>query len=142
MLILPLATCIFNEQIQEYLDQIRGQMYTESDTTVVQMQGYLQSNLNTLTTGLALQWVNVLSNLHIILLSAGVLFSLSWTFVLLAAVFALIDLSLSKIMVRMQVHDSKILLIDEGISAIDKAKTRAILQELFKMPNTIIFHHP
>lgn len=117
-------------------------MYTESDTTVVQMQSYLQSNLNTLTTGLALQWVNVLSNLHIILLSAGVLFSLSWTFVLLAAVFALIDLSLSKIMVRMQVHDSKILLIDEGISAIDKAKTRTILQELFKMPNTIIFHHP
>ena len=43
------------------------------------------------------------------------------------------------ILARTQIHDSKILLIDEGTSAIDKAGTRAILQELLKMPSTVIF---
>lgn len=43
------------------------------------------------------------------------------------------------ILARSQIHDSKILLIDEGTSAIDKAGTRAILQELLKMPSAVIF---
>ena len=43
------------------------------------------------------------------------------------------------ILARSQIHDSKILLIDEGTSAIDQAGTRAILQELLKMPGTVIF---
>ena len=43
------------------------------------------------------------------------------------------------ILARTQIHDSKILLIDEGTSAIDKVGTRAILQELLKMPSTVIF---
>ena len=102
--ILPLATYLFNAQIQEYLDQLRGQMvdhfYNKNDATVPQMQNYLQSNLDTLTSDFALPWVNVLSNLFIILLSAGVLFSLNWSFVLLTAIFVLIDLSLLKIMAR------------------------------------------
>ena len=109
--ILPLATYLFNAQIQEYLDQIRGQMvdhfYTENDATVAQMQNYLQSNLDTLTSDFALPWVNVLSNLFIILLSAGVLFSLNWSFVLLTAIFVLIDLSLPKIMARMTSEASR-----------------------------------
>ena len=109
--ILPLATYLFNAQIQEYLDQLRGQMvdhfYTENDATVAQMQNYLQSNLDTLTSDFALPWVNVLSNLFIILLSAGVLFSLNWSFVLLTAIFVLIDLSLPKIMARMTSEASR-----------------------------------
>ena len=43
------------------------------------------------------------------------------------------------ILARSQIHDSKILLIDEGTSAIDKAATRAILEKLLQMPSTIIF---
>ena len=43
------------------------------------------------------------------------------------------------ILARTQIHDSKILLIDEGTSAIDQEGTRAILQELLKMPSTVIF---
>ena len=43
------------------------------------------------------------------------------------------------ILARAQIHDSKILLIDEGTSAIDQEGTRAILQELLKMPSTVIF---
>ena len=81
--------------------------YTENDATVAQMQNYLQSNLDTLTSNFALPWVNVLSNLFIILLSAGVLFSLNWSFVLLTAFFVLIDLSLPKIMARMTLEASR-----------------------------------
>ena len=43
------------------------------------------------------------------------------------------------ILARTQIHDSKILLIDEGTSAIDQEGTRAILQELLKLPSTVIF---
>ncbi|WP_223896368.1 ATP-binding cassette domain-containing protein [Lactobacillus huangpiensis] len=43
------------------------------------------------------------------------------------------------ILARTQIHDSKILLIDEGTSAIDQEGTRVILQELLKMPSTVIF---
>ncbi|MCT6892277.1 MAG: ABC transporter transmembrane domain-containing protein, partial [Lactobacillus sp.] len=81
--------------------------YTENDATVAQMQNYLQSNLDTLTSDFALPWVNVLSNLFIILLSAGVLFSLNWSFVLLTAIFVLIDLNLPKIMARMTSEASR-----------------------------------
>lgn len=108
---LPLATYLFNAQIQEYLNQLRGQMvdhfYTENDATVAQMQNYLQSNLDTLTSDFALPWINVLSNLFIILLSVGVLFSLNWSFVLLTAIFVLIDLSLPKIMVQITSEASR-----------------------------------
>lgn len=108
---LPLATYLFNAQIQEYLNQLRGQMvdhfYTENDATVAQMQNYLQSILDTLTSDFALPWINVLSNLFIILLSVGVLFSLNWSFVLLTAIFVLIDLSLPKIMVQITSEASR-----------------------------------
>lgn len=43
------------------------------------------------------------------------------------------------IVVRTQIHDSKILLIDEGTSAIDQERTRTILQELLKLLSTAIF---
>ena len=43
------------------------------------------------------------------------------------------------ILASTQIHDSKILLIDEGTSAIDQEGTRAILQELLKFPRSVIF---
>lgn len=111
VVILPLATYLFNAQIQEYLDQLRGQMvahfYNENDATVAQMQNYLQNNLDTLTSDYALPWINVLSNLFIIVLSAGVLFSLNWSFVLLIAIFIVINLSLPRIMARMTSEASR-----------------------------------
>ena len=43
------------------------------------------------------------------------------------------------ILARAQVHDSNILLIDEGTSAIDQTATLEILQQLLQKPNTVIF---
>ncbi|WP_297820537.1 ATP-binding cassette domain-containing protein, partial [uncultured Lactobacillus sp.] len=43
------------------------------------------------------------------------------------------------VMARAQVHDSKIILIDEGTSAIDQNATLSILKKLLKSEATIIF---
>lgn len=43
------------------------------------------------------------------------------------------------ILARAQVHDSNILLIDEGTSAIDQTATLEILQQLLQKPNTVVF---
>lgn len=43
------------------------------------------------------------------------------------------------ILARSKIHDSNILLIDEGTSAIDKTATVAILKKLVELPSTIIF---
>lgn len=43
------------------------------------------------------------------------------------------------VLARSKIHDSNILLIDEGMSAIDKNATMAILTKLVTLPSTIIF---
>ena len=42
-------------------------------------------------------------------------------------------------MARSKIHDSNILLIDEGTSAIDKKAAVVILTKLVTLPSTIIF---
>lgn len=71
--ILPLADFLFNQQIQDYIDDLRSKMvryfYAKNDLNVTQMQ----NNLDTLTTDYALSWIAIISNFFIILLSVGAL---------------------------------------------------------------------
>ena len=100
--ILPLATYLFNQQIQDYIDKLRSKMvshfYAENDLNVAQMQNNLQNNLDILTIDYALPWIDIVSNFLIILLSVGALFNLNWTFVLLTGILVLINLYLPKVM--------------------------------------------
>lgn len=43
------------------------------------------------------------------------------------------------VLARSKVHDSKLILIDEGTSAIDQAATMRILKRLVKTDATIVF---
>lgn len=56
--ILPIATYLFNKQIQEYVDEIRTKMvkhfYVTNNLTTAEMQNQLQSNLDLLTSKYAL----------------------------------------------------------------------------------------
>ena len=94
--ILPIATYLFNKQIQEYVDEIRTKMvkhfYVTNNLTTAKMQNQLQSNLDLLTSKYALPWIEILSNLFIILMSVGALFDLNWIFAIVTAFFIVLDL--------------------------------------------------
>lgn len=102
--ILPIATYLFNKQIQEYVDEIRTKMvkhfYVTNNLTTAEMQNQLQSNLDLLTSKYALPWIEILSNLFIILMSLGALFNLNWIFAIVTAFFIVLDLYLPKVMAK------------------------------------------
>ncbi|MDF7638331.1 ABC transporter ATP-binding protein [Lactobacillus sp. ESL0791] len=102
VLLLPLATCLFTKQIQEYVHQLRSKLlqyyYFAGSEKVADMQNDLVNNMKVLTDDYATPWISIWSNLIIMAMSIGVLFSLHWSLILATIVAGIIVMLLPKIM--------------------------------------------
>lgn len=102
-LLLPIATIAFTRQVQDYLHKIRQDIlhhyYNQNnDEKVSSMQNRLTANLKLLADNYATPWVAILSGVLEIIISIILLASMNWILILVTAVFAVITLSMPKIM--------------------------------------------
>lgn len=102
VILLPLASTVFARQIQNYLHQIRKEImhhyYQKHDGKVAEMQNQLTGNLKMLTDDYATPWITILSGLIEIISCIGLLISMNWWLLVFTVIFAVITLSLPKIM--------------------------------------------
>lgn len=108
VILLPLASTAFARQIQNYLHQIRKEImhhyYQKHDSKVAKMQNQLTGNLKMLTDDYATPWIRILSGLIEIIACIGLLISMNWWLLVFTAIFAMITLSLPKIMEKRTSH--------------------------------------
>ena len=102
-LLLPIATIAFTRQVQDYLHKIRQDILhhyynQDNDEKVSSMQNRLTANLKLLADNYATPWVAILSGVLEIIISIILLASMKWILILVTAIFAVIILSMPKIM--------------------------------------------
>ena len=102
-LLLPIATIAFTRQVQDYLYKIRQDILhhyynQDNDEKVSSMQNRLTANLKLLADNYATPWVAILSGVLEIIISIILLASMNWILILVTAIFAVIILSMPKIM--------------------------------------------
>ena len=102
-LLLPIATIAFTRQVQDYLHKIRQDILhhyynQDNDEKVSSMQNRLTANLKLLADNYATPWVAILSGVLEIIISIILLASMNWILILVTAIFAVITLSMPKIM--------------------------------------------
>ncbi|MFJ6934017.1 MAG: ABC transporter transmembrane domain-containing protein [Lactobacillus gallinarum] len=116
-LLLPIATIAFTRQVQDYLHKIRQDILhhyynQDNDEKVSSMQNRLTANLKLLADNYATPWVAILSGVLEIIISIILLASMNWILILVTAIFAVITLSMPKIMEK------------KASSAMDKANKK------------------
>lgn len=98
----PLATYLFNIQIQKYLHQIRArimkQYYEQGTEQITEIENQLVNNLKVLTDNYANPWINILSMLLKVLMAITAMFTMHWSLVTATFLVTVVVLILPQIL--------------------------------------------
>ncbi|MCX8724677.1 ATP-binding cassette domain-containing protein [Lactobacillus sp. B4007] len=100
--LLPLGTYLFNQQIQNYLHQIRTHMmkhyYGQKSVNVAEMANQLGNNLKILTDNYAKPWIDIWSTILRVILAITAILTMHWSIVIATILITIIVLLLPKIL--------------------------------------------
>lgn len=139
---------MYSHQVQDYIGIIRQKMvvhfYKQNDHTLDEMQNNLGNNLDILLDNYATPILTIINNSLTLIFTIGVLFQLNWTFVVLTAILAVINLLTPRIMEnatdkankKISVENSKLLkTINYWLGGIQELRRYNSFTSLFKTMN-------
>ncbi|MDF7638428.1 ABC transporter ATP-binding protein [Lactobacillus sp. ESL0791] len=107
----PWSTYLFTKQIQGYLDGIRDRIvrhyYGANNETVAQMQNDLGNNMQVLSDNYAAPWVQIWSNVLMIIMSVATLLVLHWSLIIATVIAGGLVMLVPKIMEKQTAKTTK-----------------------------------